>query len=77
MLHKTEFPNPISHFKKTNHNMHKCIKLIPKSKELKSNNFYYRKVGRETTILGAIEKNPVLIYNKKHFIIKRNYFLIQ
>ena len=30
------------------------------SKEIKSDNFYYRKVGRAITVWEAIEKSPIL-----------------
>ena len=31
------------------------------SKEIKSDNFCYRKVGRAITLQGEIEKNPILL----------------
>jgi hypothetical protein len=42
--------------------MNQSTKLIQnRSKEIKSDNFCYRKVGRAITKWGAIEKSPILL----------------
>ena len=42
------------------------------SKEIKSDNFYYHKVGRAITLWGAIEKSPILLsqYCKNYHFLK-------
>ena len=40
-------------------NLQKLYKNL--NKEIKSDNFCYRKVGRVITKLGAIEKSPILL----------------
>jgi hypothetical protein len=48
--------------------MNQSTKLIQKlKKEIKSDNFCHRKVGRAITKWGAIEKSPFLKGNKNYF----------
>ena len=41
--------------------MNQCTKTIKKSKEVKSDNFCYREVGRAINQWGAIEESPILL----------------